>query len=471
MRSTIQAIDVMHQPDYLDLPAVLYAGVQPQAATSPRLIKYNASLAKALQLADANEKFLALNYSGNPTVTGIAMAYAGHQFGQLVPQLGDGRALLLGDAVAKDGQRFEIQLKGAGRTPFSRGGDGRAALGPALREYLVSEAMAARGIATTRALALVATGDTVLRDRILPGAVVTRVSRAHLRVGTFYFAALRRDETSLQALTEFAWRRLRLAGKAEPLALFAAVVRAQAELVAQWMAAGFIHGVMNTDNISIVGETLDYGPCAFLDEYRSDKVFSSIDHYGRYAYGEQPNIAQWNLARLAESLLVLDDRQDTYLAELERFADHYETTYLALMAAKFGFASVPADCRELVELFLSELEQHGADYHLGLLDLAAKLDTISEENSGTFSEILTTRLEQECVPLIEAQATMGRSTPQIIPRNHQVERAIAAAESGDFSVFEQLHDALSRPFERPTDPALAAPPADAERVTATFCGT
>ncbi len=462
----------MLDPDYLNLPNSLYARVAPEGASHPELVAFNEPLAATLSIGGGRSAAArAATFSGDPTKSGVAMAYSGHQFGQLVPQLGDGRALTIGEACDASGRRYEVQLKGAGRTPYSRGGDGRAALGPVLREYLLSEAMAARGIATTRALAMVLTGDQVFRDRPLAGAVLTRVSRAHLRVGTFYYAALTRDLDGIKALVQFAATRLALDPAADSVDLFREVVTAQASLVAEWMAAGFVHGVMNTDNTSIMGETIDYGPCAFLDEFNRGKVFSSIDRFGRYAYSAQPEIAKWNLARLAEALLIADDQEAKYVDALESFDAQYEAAYQGLMANRLGFTEASSHFQKCLDLWLNKLEEAEADYHQSFLDLGDRLSRDDLDAEDAFEAAWLNALTASGETVRQASARMRKHNPLIVPRNHQVERAIQQAESGDFGVFHELHDALAAPFDPPANPALAAPPLPSERVTATFCGT
>jgi uncharacterized protein YdiU (UPF0061 family) len=482
---------------YARLPARFFARVLPTKVPAPRVLRVNRGLAELLGLdpdALASPDGAQL-LSGNAVPEGaepIALAYAGHQFGGFSPQLGDGRAILLGELVGKDGRRRDVQLKGAGRTPFSRGGDGRAALGPVLREYLVSEAMAALGVPTTRALAAVTTGAAVARDEMLPGAVLTRVAASHIRVGTFEFFAARDDREALETLAAYALARHypdAVGSGNDALALVERVVAAQAELVARWLGVGFVHGVMNTDNTSVSGETIDYGPCAFLDEYDPRKKFSSIDRGGRYAFASQPNIAQWNLARLAESLLpLMDDNEERAVAaatgRLERFPALFGAAYGRVMRAKLGLTGDdPADLTLASDL-LARMAANGVDFTVffrGLCDAAAS-DAADDGLAALFTEpgawrewaaAWRQRLGADGVAPDERAAAMRRVNPAIIPRNHRVEEAIeAAVRRDDFGPFETLVLALERPYdEQPAYEHLRAPPRPAERVRETFCGT
>ena len=482
---------------YARLPERFYARVAATTVKKPRLIKLNRALA---ELIGADVELLgspegAAMLAGNVVPKGaepISQAYAGHQFGHFVPQLGDGRAILLGEVVGTDGRRRDVQLKGAGRTPFSRRGDGRAALGPVLREYVVSEAMAALGIPTTRALAAVTTGEVVIRDGLLPGAVLTRIAASHIRVGTFQFFANRGDLEALRLLTTYALERHypdAVGSGNDALALVERVVEAQAKLVAQWLGVGFVHGVMNTDNTSISGETVDYGPCAFLDEFDPGKTFSSIDHGGRYAYSNQPRIAHWNVTRLAEALLPLiagDADEAARLAgeKLERFGGIFERAYFEVMRRKLGFSSPEEGDESFVEGLFALLASAGADYTLffrRLCDVAGgsnepELLSLFGGNEGGIRgwlEAWRKRLALESEAAEERASSMRRANPAFIPRNHRVEEAIdRAVKHGDFSPFETLVHALARPYEdQPEYAYLADPPAPEERVTQTFCGT
>ena len=482
---------------YARLPDRFFARVSPAQVREPRLVKLNRALAEVLGLdpdkLDARE--MAEMLAGNVLPVGadpIALAYAGHQFGGFVPQLGDGRAILLGEVVGVDGKRRDVQLKGAGRTPFSRGGDGRAALGPVLREYVVSEAMAALGVPTTRALAAVTTGEPVYRDEVLPGAVLTRVAASHIRVGTFEFFAARRDREALGTLATYALSRHypEQAGRGnDALSLLERVVEAQADLVARWLGVGFVHGVMNTDNTSISGETIDYGPCAFLDEYDPNKKFSSIDHGGRYAFANQPRIALWNLTRLAEALLPLlaDDEADAVrLAKerLERFPARFEAAHGRVLRAKLGLMREEENDLALASDLLERLASNSVDYTVFFRRLAAAATDSSSDaqiaalfaNPGAFHDwagAWRRRLGQEDVSTEARASAMLLSNPAFIPRNHRIEEMIdAAVHRADFAPFETLVQVLGRPYDDQPDFAyLAEPPRPEERVRATFCGT
>jgi protein adenylyltransferase len=482
---------------YARLPDRFYARVTPTRVRAPRMVKGNRALADQLgadaDWLDSAEAVEVL--AGNALPMGaepIALAYAGHQFGAFVPQLGDGRAILLGEVVGKDGQRRDVQLKGAGRTPFSRGGDGRAALGPVLREYVVSEAMAAMGIPTTRALAAVTTGEPVVREEVLPGAVLTRVAASHLRVGTFQYFAARRDKEALALLTAYAIGRHypEAAGAENPArALLDGVIQAQASLVASWLGVGFVHGVMNTDNTSISGETIDYGPCAFLDEVDLSKRFSSIDHGGRYAFGNQPRIAHWNVVRLAEALLPLlaDDEEDAACIATEhlaRFSSVFEQAYARVLRQKLGLAREREGDLALAGDLLERLASNAVDFTIFFrrfsacaADPAADADVAALfADPGAFHEwalAWRNRVGDEAASPEERAAAMRGANPAFIPRNHRVEQAIAAAVGQtDFAPFERLVGVLARPFDdQPQHAELAEPPAPHERVRATFCGT
>jgi uncharacterized protein YdiU (UPF0061 family) len=481
---------------YARLPARFFAPVSPTKVRAPRVVKVNRALAAELGLdaeALASPEGAQL-LSGNVVPDGaepIALAYAGHQFGSFVPQLGDGRAILLGEIVTPGGKRFDVQLKGSGRTPFSRGGDGRAALGPVLREYIVSEAMAALGIPTTRALAAVITGDGVRRDEVLPGAVLTRVAASHIRVGTFQFFAARQDREALAALTSYTLRRHypdAVGGGNEARSLLDRVAAAQASLVARWLGVGFVHGVMNTDNTAVSGETLDYGPCAFLDEYDPGKTFSSIDHGGRYAFGNQPRIAQWNLARLAEALLPLlseDEEEGIRIATevIDRFPDLFRASHLRVLRGKLGLVREDDGDLALAADLLERMAASEVDFTVFFRALCAAAEDPAHDDRvaalfshpGAYLEwslAWRQRLATEdATPAARAEA-MRRDNPAFIPRNHRIAQAIDAATRDDFEPFETLVRVLSRPYsEQPEAAYLAEPPARDERVTQTFCGT
>jgi len=472
-----------------------YVRWQAEPAPQPALIRLNRSLAEELGAdpeALASPEGVAV-LAGNRVPAGaepLAQAYAGHQFGGFSPQLGDGRALLLGEVVDRHGQRRDIAFKGSGRTPFSRRGDGKCALGPALREYLVGEAMAALGIPTTRALAVVTTGDTVLRDRPLPGAVLTRVAASHLRVGTFEFFAAHRGPEAVRQLADYAIARHdpELADHPQPyLALLEAVAGRQAELIARWLGVGFIHGVMNTDNMTISGETIDYGPCAFMEAYHPKTVFSSIDTSGRYAYGQQAEIAQWNLARLAETLLPLIDSDSERAvaaasAVLEAFPERHAAHWLAVMRAKLGLddgADATVD-RALVDDFLTLLQRRRLDFTLAfraLYDAATGDGEALRLPFGDDAEFAAWRERWQARQPVHSPAqldAMKRANPCYIARNHQVEIALeAAVDRMDQAPFERLLGVLQHPFDaRPEDAAYAEPaPAEVTACYQTFCGT
>ncbi|MDQ8731838.1 protein adenylyltransferase SelO family protein [Bradyrhizobium sp. LHD-71] len=474
---------------YAALPERFFARVAPEPVASPRLVKLNRPLAHELRLdadwlASADGVRVLAGQTVPDEADPIATAYAGHQFGTFVPQLGDGRAILLGEVVDRSGQRRDLQLKGAGRTPFSRRGDGRAAIGPVLREYIVSEAMAALGIPTTRALAAVLTGEKVQRERMLPGAVLTRIAASHIRIGTFQFFATRGDDEAVRRLADHVIARHypELAGEAKPYrALLSRVIERQAQLVAKWMQVGFIHGVMNTDNCSIAGETIDYGPCAFMDEFDPSAVFSSIDQTGRYAFANQPRIALWNLTRLAECLLpLLADEQEKAIEiakeALGEFSDAFDAVFTTGMLAKLGVAG-GADDEGLIAEFLALLAENQADFTFAFRRLcdaadddASGLRAMFAEPAGFDAWSVKWRHVREQRRL--ASGEMRKINPAFIPRNHRVEAVIQAALRDDFAPFEELLTVLSRPYDdQPAFAAYAEPPAPEERVTQTFCGT
>jgi uncharacterized protein YdiU (UPF0061 family) len=481
---------------YARLPDRFYARLAPATVPEPRLIAINRLLAEQLGIDPgwlASPEGIEV-LSGNRVPEGaepLAMAYAGHQFGHWVPQLGDGRAILLGEVRARDGCLYDIQLKGSGRTPFSRNGDGRAALGPVLREYIVSEAMHALGVPTTRTLGAVTTGERILREEgMLPGAVLTRVSKSHVRVGTFEFFGLRGDTAGVRTLADYVIARLYPAATkaANPyLALLETVVARTATLIAQWQGVGFIHGVMNTDNTSIAGETIDYGPCAFMDAYHPATVFSSIDAGGRYAFGNQPRIAQWNLLRFAEVLLpLLDENQSAAIAKAQGAIDAYptlfETAYLAKFGAKIGLADVREDDAKLVGELLNCMAEGGADFTLAFRRLCDSADGRDEGFRALFADSAAIdvwlvawrkRLAVETVSAQERAARMRHVNPAFIPRNHRVEAVIVAAQKrGDFGPFAELLQVLSKPYDdQPVFARYSEPPRADERVLQTFCGT
>ncbi len=476
---------------YARLPEALFKRLPPTPVAAPRMLKLNDSLALELGLDPAwlaSPAGVAM-LAGNHVPEGaepIAQAYSGHQFGHFSPSLGDGRAILLGEVVTPAGLRRDIQLKGSGPTPFSRRGDGRAALGPVLREYIVAEAMAALGIPTTRALAAVATGEHVFREDALPGAVLTRIAASHIRVGTFQYFAARRDTDSLRALLDHAIARHdpAAAGAENPaLAFLAGVVARQASLIARWMLVGFIHGVMNTDNCAISGETIDYGPCAFVDHYHPDTVFSSIDHQGRYAFANQPAIAHWNLARLAEALLPLmgDDEATSVEAAkgvLAGFSPAFGAAWRDGLLAKIGLADEQPGDEALIQDLLARMAENEADFTLAFRRLADAAEGDGEPFCALFADPAAGRdwlvrwRERTAAPGADA-AAMRAVNPAYIPRNHLVEEAIAAAvERDDLAPFEALVAVLARPFaDQPGHERYAQPPRPEQRVRATFCGT
>jgi uncharacterized protein YdiU (UPF0061 family) len=482
---------------YARLPDRFYARVEPSAAREPTLIRLNRRLADELGLdADWLASPEGVEVLAGKTIAKgsepIATAYAGHQFGHFVPQLGDGRAILLGEVVVKSGRRYDIQLKGSGPTPFSRMADGKAALGPVLREYVVSEAMHALGVPTTRALAALTTGDLVMREAMLPGAALVRVASSHIRVGTFQFFAVRDDAEGLRLLADYVIERhypQAAAAERRYRALLDAVISAQAALIPQWMMVGFIHGVMNTDNMSIAGETIDYGPCAFMDEYHPGTVFSSIDEQGRYAYGNQPQIALWNLTRFAETLLpLLNDDQETAVKEAQEalgaFKPRFEQAYLDGFRRKLGLSTDAKDDAELISALLETLALNRVDFTLFFRRLAdaqeegegdAPLQTLFADPAAYFGWVARwrARIRREDRDPAERRAAMRAANPAFIPRNHRVEAMIrAAVDHQDFGPFEELLTLLSRPFDdQPGFEAYADPPAENERVLRTFCGT
>lgn len=480
----------------LSLPERCRIPTAPTPVAAPALIAFNDALAVELGLGDWAKAWraeLAEVFSGNLVPEGaaaVALAYAGHQFGGFVPQLGDGRALLLGDLVDITGTRRDLQWKGTGRTPFSRGGDGRAALGPVLREYLLSEAMHALGVPTTRALAAVTTGEPVWRDQPLPGAIVTRVAASHLRIGTFQYFAARRDLEALRALADHAIERHypELTTTDNPaLALLAAVTERQCRLVAKWLSVGFIHGVMNTDNMTVSGETIDYGPCAFLEAFDPDAVFSAIDTQGRYAYAQQPLILQWNLARFAETLLPLmaEDPQEAVapaMAVLETVPARVSRYWLGEYRRKLGLSLEEDGDAGLVDSLSRAMHAAEADFTLTFRQLA---DELRAPGGHAFPEPLArwlpvwrSRLAREAAgehdPLPAARAAaMDQVNPLHIPRNHLVEAVIRAAEdAADFGPFQRLLGIVTDPYRvRPEDESFARPALPGQRVTRTFCGT
>jgi len=485
---------------YARLPERFYARVDPTPVAAPRLVRVNVELARSLGLdPDALASAQGVEIlAGNRVAQGsepLAQAYAGHQFGHFVPQLGDGRANLLGEVLGRDGMRYDIQLKGSGPTPFSRRGDGRAALGPVLREYIVSEAMAALGVPTTRALAAVSTGQQVVRETVLPGAVLTRVAASHIRVGTFEYFAARGDTEATRVLADYSIARHypEAAHARHPYrALLDGVIARQASLIAQWMLLGFIHGVMNTDNTSISGETIDYGPCAFIEAYDPAKVFSSIDVQGRYSYSNQPHAAHWNLTRLAEALLPLLEQEagekEAALASayeaLAGFGPQFEAAHAAGLRRKLGLLTERDGDAGLAQDLLERMAVNRADFTLTfrrLCDAAAGPEGDAGVRAlfadpGAYDSWAAgwrRRLQEEVVPEQARAEAMRKASPAFIPRNHVVEAALeAAVVRQDFQPFEELLDVVSRPYEdRPDMEQYSRPARPEECVRATFCGT
>jgi serine/tyrosine/threonine adenylyltransferase len=469
---------------YADLPRLFHAPATPTPVRQPRLVFFNRPLAAALGLdADVLDGARgAAIFAGNELPEGsrpIAQAYAGHQFGHFTA-LGDGRAILLGEQITPAGGRLDIQLKGPGRTPYSTRGDGRAALGPMLREYLVSEAMHALGIPTTRSLAVAATGEPVYRETRLDGAVLTRVAASHIRVGTMQWAAAHQDVDALRALAEYTRARhypeLPPADDAH-LALFEAILERQARLIARWQLVGFVHGVMNTDNMALSGETIDYGPCAFMDRYDPATVFSSIDSGGRYAYGNQPPIAHWNLVRLAEAMLPLFDADSDRAVErataaLDRFPARFEQHWLDGMRAKLGLFTPDDDDRALADDLLDWMRARGADFTNTFVALTAGSPPAAGDAEGdAWHQRWMARRARQPQSTADGAELMRRHNPAFIPRNHLVEDALQGATAGDPSAMERLLDVLARPYDHGRDlPAFrAADPA--ARPYRTFCGT
>ena len=479
---------------YAQLPDLFYVRQSPKPVAAPGLIKINEALAKLLGIdldfLNSDEGLAML--CGNQMPKGaspLAMAYAGHQFGHFVPQLGDGRANLLGEIIGSDGMRRDIQLKGAGPTPFSRMGDGRAALGPVLREYIVSEAMHTLGVPTTRALAAVTTGEDVARETYLPGAILTRVAESHIRVGTFQYFAARQEKDAIKTLADYVIERHypALTQSQEPyLALLDAVISKQARLIAKWMSLGFIHGVMNTDNMSIAGETIDYGPCAFMDVYHPNTVFSSVDQMGRYAYGNQPAIGHWNLVQFAQCLLpILDADSDKAIEKAQTGIDQYPQRFEAALGSEFGrkigIAKAKDNDLALAQDLLGIMSENEADFTLTFSSLVHYVEAGSDDKSHfkdrtAFQPWVVrwrARLDEENKSAADIAAILRAANPMIIPRNHLVEEAIRAAEDHqDFTVFEALTQALRHPFDEAfEDTKFAQSPRAEQIVHHTFCGT
>lgn len=474
---------------YARLPDIFYTKQNPIPVPKPKLAVLNYSLIEELGLdtreLESSEGVDIL--SGNKIPDGsspIAQAYAGHQFGYF-NMLGDGRAVLIGEHITPEGERVDITLKGSGRTPYSRGGDGRASLGPMLREYIISEAMNALGIKTTRSLAVVTTGEPIIREKILPGAILTRVASSHIRVGTFQYISKWGSVEELKLLADYTLKR-HFADKINEenryLLLLKEVINSQAELIAKWQLVGFIHGVMNTDNMTISGETIDYGPCAFMDTYNPDTVFSSIDTYGRYAYGNQPDIAAWNLARFAESLLpILDDDKNEAIelakSAISDFSKIYMENWLSGMRAKLGLFNEEDEDEPIIEGLLSIMNKYGADYTNTFRALTFnKLEETGMFGKAEFDkwyEIWNQRLTKQEQSKEDSRELMKKNNPAVIPRNHRVEEALEhAVNNGDYSVMDKLLDILKKPYEHSKDQEeYTKLPEQSTTPYRTFCGT
>ncbi|MEM6677862.1 MAG: YdiU family protein [Pseudomonadota bacterium] len=497
------ALDHRLEGRYAALPERFHARQSPRPVRAPQLVRINEGLAQELGLdpeALAEPASVAA-LAGNRVPAGavpVAIAYAGHQFGHWVPRLGDGRAVLLGEIVDQEGRLRDIQLKGSGRTPFARGGDGRAPLGPVLREFIVSEAMAALGVPTTRSLAAVATGEAVPREAVEPGGVLTRVAASHIRIGTFQYLYSRQDAGGLRVLAAHAADRhdptaAGLEGEEQAVALLRGVIARQAQLVARWMSLGFIHGVMNTDNMTISGETIDYGPCAFMEAFDPNMVYSSIDQTGRYAYGNQPRVAHWNLAQLAQALLPIlpgaaEGDEDGALAAAQKAVDAFPAIFdgfwLAEMRRKLGLRAKEEADETLLRDLLERMAANRADFTLTFRELADLADPETMEGEGprslfadptafdTWAEGWQRRCARDPMSPVERRAAMRVCNPRYIPRNHLVEEAITAAYQDDLAPFERLIAVLARPFEdQPGAERYALPATPEQEVQYTFCGT
>ena len=478
---------------YVCLDEVFYEKTRPTPVQAPQLLLWNSSLAEQLMISNELKQdsvALAKAFSGNHIMPGsepIATAYAGHQFGHFVPQLGDGRAHLLGEVLDQFGQRFDIQLKGSGPTMYSRGGDGRCAVGPAVREFIMSEAMNALGVPTTRCLAVVTTGEPVFRESLLPGAIVTRVASSHLRIGTFQFIAARDNHQALKALCDYTIKRhypeLKEEGPNQYIGLMDKVIARQIQLIAEWMRVGFIHGVMNTDNTSLSGETIDYGPCAMMGNYDPQTVYSSIDTMGRYAFGNQPEIAQWNISRLAECLLPLINANTNKAIDqvgpiIAAFPDRFKHAYMEMIGKKLGLTSFQQKDQKLIFSILNRIKERNMDYTV-TFDLLTK-SLMSEaaasqmnKELGECFDLWQKRLSEQRASPREVQDLMRRHNPVVIPRNHHVEAVIQACEhTGKATLAENFLQVLRSPYEELADTSLYQdPPDDGDEDYQTFCGT
>jgi len=479
---------------YSRLPDIFYENVNPQPVKQPQLITFNQALGHSLGIQNLESNaLLAETFSGNFIPNGsspIALAYAGHQFGHFVNQLGDGRAVLLGEVINGENERFDIQLKGSGKTKFSRQGDGRSALGPVIREYILSEAMHALNVPTTRALAAVTSGEDVYRETSLPGGVFTRVAKSHIRIGTFEYFMAQNDHQNLKILADYVIERLfpeALDADNPYLEMLYSFSEKQSKLIGKWMGIGFIHGVMNTDNTSVAGETIDYGPCAFMDEYNPQSVFSSIDHHGRYAFANQPQIAQWNLACLASCLLSLVDKNETKAKEkindlLTDFSTKVNKAISKTMVRKIGLNHKNKKHTEHLKKLLNIMHEEKPDYTLSFRHLSDVINNEEEAfksqfaNKDLISDWLNawkTLLNKETNKTDEIYNSMNSVNPLYIPRNHLVERAIKLAiEDNDFSYMLELSEVLENPFiKQDVDADFSLPPKEDEKVHQTFCGT
>jgi uncharacterized protein YdiU (UPF0061 family) len=487
-------MDLAFDNSFHDAMEGFYAPAEAAKPSAPKLLAFNHALADriGIDVAGVSDATIARLFSGQELPGGanpLALAYAGHQFGHFSPQLGDGRALLLGEIIAPDGARFDLQLKGSGPTPFSRNGDGRAAIGPVLREFLVSEAMAAMGVPTTRALAAIATGDRVQRERTHPGAVLTRVASSHIRVGTFQFFAAHFGADHVVQLSDYSIRRHfpDLTEAPNPhLALLDRVIGLQCDLVAHWLGVGFIHGVMNTDNVAISGETIDYGPCAFMDRFAANTVFSSIDANGRYAYGRQPQIMHWNMARFAEALLPAIHQVDATDVEAAKalvaeVPGRFAAAWHARLRKKLGLAEAQDGDSALFDALFAELERHQVDFTLFFRGLAMMLRGNGSELEAQLPDADAmvpwiadwwARLACETDAPLDRADAMDAVNPLYIPRNHLVEAALGAAETGDLAAWSELLEVVRNPYVRRPEWVLFEEPAPAEfGPYTTFCGT
>ncbi len=473
------SLEIPFDNAYARLPDQFYTKIAPTPVRDPKLFAFNTELAHELGLnatdlqSDDGVGFLA----GNDLPEGadpLAQVYAGHQFGGWSPRLGDGRAILLGEVRDRNGTQFDLQLKGSGPTPYSRMGDGRAWLGPVIREYLMSEAMHALGLPTTRALAAVTTGEVVLREGPLPGAILTRVAKSHIRVGTFQYFAAQKDKEALVALVDFALER-HDPSKDGALGLLDGVVERQAQLVAKWMGIGFVHGVMNTDNMTISGETIDYGPCAFIDTFHPMRVFSSIDQHGRYAFSRQPDVAMWNLAQLATSLLPLIDKVENAQASIDRFPGIFQRAWLDVYRQKIGLETAQDDDGDLINDLLTRMTNGHADFTNTFRALGTDSARDAFLDPNLFDEWdakWRARMAKEGATPENRLERLHQTNPAVIARTHRIEEAIQAAVAGDRKQFETLQKALKTPFEHPFNaPELTHAPTDEEVVPQTFCGT